>query len=202
MACSGACGIGERRAEDRRRAEASAAIAYPFLIWRVHPAAAAPTDEVELRNFATRADEVVAAGQGLELHRCGGATLRLEAQLGVGAEKVSPSRLEVVFSPLGRFVTLREVCTEDDGHGTTREVPREGVADRRWAAAVKPLQGLLRLRSFTLLDMAFLAERVPGPPQPLYEAAFGAPVTWWSLLFRPEPPTAVIYGLRSLGQRG
>jgi hypothetical protein len=58
---------------------------------------------------------------------------------------------------------------------------------------VKALQGLLRARGVTLLDMAFLAGAVPAGPQPLYAERFGVSLTWWSLLFRAEPPEARAY---------
>jgi hypothetical protein len=191
MACSGSCGIGAAREEERLRAMAVAALAYPGLEWSPAPAASAPFDEAELRELADAIDEVVAAWQTLELHADGAATLRLEGQFGETTGGTASSRLEVVFSPLGRFATLREVRAPQGFAG--EESPLLGVDDRRWAPAVKALQGLLRARGVTLLDMAFLAGAVPAGPQPLYAERFGVTLTWWSLLFRAEPPEARAY---------
>jgi hypothetical protein len=191
MACSGSCGIGAAREEERLRAMSAAALAYPGLLWAEVPAASAPFDEGELRKLADVIDEVVAAWQALELHADGAATLRLEGQFGETTSGTAPSRLEVVFSPLGRFATIREVRALEgaDAH----ESPLLGVDDRRWAPAVKALQGVLRASGVTLLDMAFLAEPVPAGPQRGYEERFGSTLTWWSLLFRAEPPEARAY---------
>lgn len=192
MACSGSCGIGQAREAERHEAMRAAALAYPGLRWSDVPAAVAPLEEGELRALAEEIDEVVAAWQTLEVDAAGGATLRLEAQFGETVAATAGSRLEVVFSPLGRFATLREVThVETDAH--VEERPVLGVDDRRWATAVKALQGLLRARGITLLDMAFLAEPVPGDAQPAYEERFGATLTWWSLLFRAAPPEACVY---------
>ena len=187
MACSGSCGIGAAREVERRHAMAAAALAYPTLLWSAVPQMAAPFAATELRAIADAIDEVVAAWQTLDLHDDGGATLRLEAQFGETVADTASSRLEVVFSPLGRFVTLREVRVVVAA-GVRRDEPVLGVADRRWAGAVKALQGLLRERSVTLLDMAFLGTRVDERAQPAYESLYDATVTWWALLFRPEPP--------------
>jgi len=165
---------------------AAAALAYPGLVWTDAPAFVAPFEEVELRELADAIDEVVAAWQTLEIHGDGAATLRLEGQFGETTDGTAASCLEVVFSPLGRFATLREVRAE---------VPALGVEDRRWAPAVKALQGLLRSRGVTLLDMAFLAARVEAGEQRVYEERHGASLTWWSLLFRAAPPEARAYRL-------
>jgi hypothetical protein len=186
MSCSGACGIGAIREAEVRRARAIAALAYPGLLWADTPLAAAPLEEAELRGLADAVDEVVAAWQSLEFHPNGAATLRLHGQFGETIAATAASRLELVVSPLGRLATLREVCTECTGG--TRDVVRLGVEDRRWASAVKAIRGLLRERSFTLLDMAFLSSPVPAASQPAYEERYGAALTWWSLLFLPEPP--------------
>ena len=191
MACSGSCGIGAAREEERLRAMAAAALAYPGLVWADAPATSAPFDEAELRDLADAIDEVVAAWQTLELHADGAATLRLEGQFGETTGGTASSRLEVVFSALGRFVTLREVRFPEGAEG--EESPLLGVDDRRWAPAVKAIQGLLRARGVTLLDMAFLSEPVPAEPQPEYASRFGVTLTWWSLLFRAEPPEARAY---------
>jgi hypothetical protein len=191
MACSGSCGIGAAREEERRHAMAAAALAYPALVWRDVPVASAPFSEDELRDLADAIDEVVAAWQTLVIHGDGAATLRLEGQFGETTGGTAASRLEVVFSALGRFATIREVRAPEGPEGF--EAPRLGVDDRRWAPAVKALQGLLRARSITLLDMAFLGESVPGPEQAAYVERFGAEPTWWSLLFRAEPPEARAY---------
>jgi hypothetical protein len=170
---------------------AAAALAYPGLVWAEAPATSAPFDEAELRAVADAIDEVVAAWQTLELHADGAATLRLEGQFGETTAGTAASRLEVVFSPLGRFATVREVREAEGAAGG--EVPLLGVDDRRWAPAVKALQGVLRARAVTLLDMAFLADAVPEEPQPAYASRFGVTLTWWSLLFRAEPPEARVY---------
>ena len=191
MACSGSCGIGAAREEERLRAMAAAALAYPGLVWAEAPAASAPSDEAELRDLADDIDEVVAAWQTLELHGDGAATIRLEGQFGETTGGTAASRLEIVLSPLGRFATLREVRVREGGEG--EEAPVLGVDDRRWSSAVKAIQGLLRARGVTLLDMAFLSSVVEARPQSAYEARFGATLTWWSLLFRAEPPEARAY---------
>jgi hypothetical protein len=170
----------------------AAELAYPGLRWAEVPLAVAPLSEEELRELADAIDEVVAAWQTLELDAEGGATLRLDAQFGENVAATAASRLEVVFSPLGRFATLREVRQDERSDGL-EESAVLGVDDRRWAGAVKALQGLLRARAVTLLDMAFLAERVPVHEQPAYEALYGATLTWWSLLFRAMPPEACGY---------
>jgi hypothetical protein len=188
MACSGACGIGAAREEERRAATTSAVLAYPGLLWREVPAASAPFDEAEVRDLADAIDEVVAAWQSVVAHGDGGFTLRLDGQFGETTDGTASSRLELVLSAIGRFATLREVRIE---FGV--ESPALGVDDRRWAAAVKALQGLLRSRAITLLDMAFLAEPAGPAVQPEYEARFGSSLTWWSLLFRPEPPEQRAY---------
>ncbi len=168
---------------------AAAALAYPGLSWSAVPLMTAPFAEAELRAIADAIDEVVASWQSLDHHDDGGATLRLEGQFGETVADTAASRLEVVFSPLGRFATIREVrvVVED---GLRREEPVLGVSDRRWAGAVKALQGLLRDRAITLLDMSFLGEAVDEATQPAYESMYGATVTWWSLLFRAMPPEA------------
>ncbi len=192
MACSGACGIGAVREGERREAMRAAELAYPGLRWAEVPLVVAPLAEDELRALADAIDDVVAAWQTLDLDDGGGATLRLDAQFGENVAATEASCLELVFSPLGRFATLREV-KRGDAAGCLEEAGVLGVDDRRWAGAVKAIQGLLRSRAVTLLDMAFLGECVPAREQEAYEARYGATLTWWSLLFRAVPPEACAY---------
>lgn len=180
------------REGERLEAMRAAELAYPGLRWCEAPLVVAPVAEAELRDLADAIDDVVAAWQTLDLDAEGGATLALDAQFGETVAATAASRLELVFSPLGRFATLREV-TRTESSGCVEAVAVLGVEDRRWAGAVKALQGLLRERGVMLLDMAFLAERVPGPEQPAYEARYGTSLTWWSLLFRARPPEASDY---------
>ena len=189
MTCSGSCGIGKVRDAERLEAMRAAALAYPGLRWTEAPLVVAPIAEGELRALADAIDEVVAAWQTLEVDPGGGATLALEGQFGETVAATAASRLEVVFSALGRFATLREVSTTERD-GCVAEVAVLGVEDRRWAGAVKALQGLLRERAIILLDMAFLGERVPAAEQFAYEELYGTSLTWWAMLFRALPPEA------------
>ncbi len=170
---------------------ASAALAYPGLQWREVPLARAAFDETELEALADAIDDVVPAWQSLRVYDDGSATLHLEAQFGETIGDTASSRLEVCFSPVGRYATLREVQVIIE-ENVRREMPILGISDTRWAGCVKALQGLLRARAVTLLDMAFLSTPVSESVQTAYELRYEVPLTWWSLLFRPEPPSSLL----------
>ncbi len=103
--------------------------------------------------------------------------------------------LRIVFSPFGRFVTIQEVrLTARSPRADKVEIveePLAGVEDRRLRTMVKGLQGALRKAGFTLLDMAFLVERLVGRAEEAFVPDVHEEPMLWSLLFDPAPPTTV-----------
>jgi hypothetical protein len=128
----------------------------------------------------------------------------------VDLHAVSSSRetyLRIPFSPFGRFVTIQEVqvlareVPSRGGSAASLEIveePLAGVEDRRLRTMVKGLQGALRKKGLTLLDMAFLVQPVAGGAQTAFVRDFQEAPMLWSLLFDPAPPTTVRASLVSL----
>jgi hypothetical protein len=215
-ACGADCGITRVREREKQAALELAERLYPDMVWSPRrdcgPAVAFDALVAVGRHLEdvlpVRAIVRVAENGGADaIYVLAGLHAPSLCEIADGAAvdpaRVRPPRetyLRIAFSPFGRFVTIQEVhvlaraAPTRAGSSPRLEIveePLAGVEDRRLRTLVKGLQGALRKKGLTLLDMAFLVQPVEGRPQTAFVRDFHEAPMLWSLLFDPAPPTTV-----------
>lgn len=217
--CGADCGITRVREREKQAAVALAERLHPNLVWS-RPLDRAPAVSFDtLVSLGQRLEELLPVRAIVRMGETGGAdAIYLLAGLHAPAlceladgTPVDPevalvpseTYLRIAFSPFDRFVTIQEIRVAARPASPHQveivEEPMAGVEDRRLRTMVKGLQGALRKSGLTLLDMAFLGQRLEGPPQPAFVRDYHEEPTLWSLLFDPAPPTTIRASLVPVG---
>jgi len=199
------------REREKRAALALAERLHPELVWARPPHREPAVSFDALVSIGRRLEELLPVRSIVRVGERGGtdaiyllaglhtpALCELADGAPVGPDDVLVPRetyLRIAFSPYDRFVTIQEVLVEARPAPRHQleivEEPLAGVVDRRLRTMVKGLQGALRKADLTLLDMAFLVERLAGPAQAAFVRDFHEEPMLWSLLFDPAPPTTI-----------
>jgi|HubBroStandDraft_2_1064218.scaffolds.fasta_scaffold157241_2 hypothetical protein len=217
-ACGADCGITRIRDREKQAALALAERLHPGRVWRRVPDREPAVTFDDLLEIGRHLEDVLpvraivraAEARGADaIYLLAGVHAPALCEIADGAT-VDGGRafvpretyLRVVFSPFGRLVTIQEVrvVASHSPPSTRSEVPLSlqiveeplaGVEDRRLRTMVKGLQGALRKKNLTLLDMAFLVQPLEGGPQTAFLGDYHEEPMLWSLLFDPIPPTTV-----------
>jgi hypothetical protein len=217
-ACGADCGITRIRDREKQAALALADRLHPGRVWRRLPDREPAVSFDALLAIGRHLEEVLPVRAMVRAAEAGGAdAIYLLAGVHApalceiadgatidGGRALVPREtyLRIVFSPFGRLVTIQEVrVVASHSHPSTRldappslqivEEPLAGVEDRRLRTMVKGLQGALRKKNLTLLDMAFLVQPLEGGPHTAFLRDYHEEPMLWSLLFDPIPPTTV-----------
>jgi hypothetical protein len=215
-ACGADCGITRVREREKQSALELAERLHPDLVWRPRGDVGSLVPFDALVAVGRHLEDVLPVRAIVRVAENGGADAiyvlagvhapalcELADGAAIDSERVRRTRetyLRIPFSPFARFVTIQEVrvrareAPARAGSPPSLEIveePLAGVEDRRLRTMVKGLQGFLRRKGLTLLDMAFLLQPALGRPQTAFVRDFHEEPMLWSLLFEPAPPTTV-----------